>query len=144
MDLLGARFRPLPNSPRYGPKTWKQDSDGVWVEQEMTKEEKDFARLESTLLCASPHFPWERSTPITEEDAEKEPRLKDYVDGFAMFPKVANINETTEAGKAAARKQERLWQEHAEKMHTEQVAIKVADKPTEIVHKYHPELKRGD
>ncbi len=147
MDLKGARFRPLENSPRYGPKEWKQDSDGVWVEQEMTEEERAWARLESTLAWASPSFLWFRSTPITEEDARREPGLKSYVDGCAVFPDVENINESTPEGAARARAQERLWQERAEKMHDQQTMILPPEKPTDdnaLTRKFEIETRRGD
>ena len=146
VDLLGARFRPLENSPRYGPKTWKQDSDGVWVEFEMTKEARDFARLESTLLWANPHSAWCRTEPITEADAEKEPGLKSYVDGFAMFPKVEGFDVSTKEGAARAAKQELAWQEKALRMHENQQPIRIADKPEDggSTGNYFRELKRGD
>lgn len=147
MDMLGQRFRPLPNSPRYGPKTWKQDSDGVWVEQEMTQEEKDFAALESTLTWASPHSLWTQTKPITEADAEQFPICKSYIDGFAMFPKVENINTSTPEGADRARKQEADWQERALRMHDRQTTLQVADKPSDdnaLTRKFQIELERGD
>lgn len=127
MDLVGARFRPLPNSPRYGPKRWKQDSEGVWVEQEITA----LDRFESDLAWAD-NPTMERSTPITEEDAARDSALRDYVDGFAVFPKVENINTSTEEGKARARKQESDWEKRSLAMHAAQQPLPPpAEKPQE-------------
>lgn len=143
---VGDRFRPLENSRPYGPKKWEKDSEGVWVEQEMTEEEKNFSRLESTLAWASPGLPWERSTPITEADAEAEPRHTGYVDGFAVFPKVENINTSTEEGRARAAKQEREWEARAQAMHENQKPIKVEPKPeiNELEARKNREMLRGD
>ena len=100
MDLVGKRFRPLPGSKRYGLKKWVEDSEGVFCEVEVTA----LDRFESDLAWAD-NPTMERSTPITEEDAARDSALRDYVGGFAVFPKVENINTSTPEGKAAAQKQ---------------------------------------
>lgn len=140
---VGDRFRPLENSPRYGPKYWKRDSEGTWVEQEMSKEERDFERLESTLLSADPTSPSVRSTPITEADAEKHPGLKSYVDGFAVFPSVPFYPQDH----PEQIKLEDAWEIRSLDMHSrQQPAPPPPEKPADdsTTGRYFKELKRAD
>lgn len=129
----------------YGPKKILpvEGKPGYFVEVEMTEEEKDFARLESTLWWASPNCPGERTTPITPADAEKQPGLRSYIDGFAVFPKVEPyIPDSPER-----RKQESDWEKRSLAMHAAQVPVTPPpDKPEDdsTTGKYFRELKRGD
>lgn len=147
---VGDRVRELPNSTRYGAKRWKlevdQDGKRTWVELEMTQEEKDFDRLESTLLWAN-HPTWARSAPVTQADIDKYNLPAEYLDGHAIFPKVENINESTPEGRARAAKQEADWQESALRLHENQQPLpRLAEKPSDDSTKglYFSELKRSD
>lgn len=136
MDMLGQRFRPLANSPRYGPKKWKQDSSGVWVEQERTP----LDRFENDLAGDSAFF--DSTKRITEADSRADPALRDYVGGFAVFPRMKHYPVDS----PEARKQERLWQAKSEKMHDQQTTLSLEAKPDDggTTGKYYKELKRGD
>ena len=140
MDLVGRRFRPLPNSKRYGPKKWVEDSEGVFCEVEMTA----LDHLESDLAGGSDFF--DSTAPITEEDAEKYPAVRDYVGGRAIFPKAEGFDVSTPEGAARARQQESGWEARAAAMHDQQQPIYLADKPEDggSTGNYFRELKRGD
>lgn len=139
MDLVGKRFRPLPNSKRYGPKKWIENSEGVFCEVEMTP----LDHLEHDL--AGGDF-FDSTALITESDAEKYPAVKDYVGGRAIFPKVAGFDVSTPEGKKKQRAAEDAWSLRACQMHDAQVPVTVADKPEDggSTGKYFRELKRGD
>lgn len=140
MDMLGKRFRPLANSPRYAPKKWVEDSDGVMVEQERTA----LDRFESDLAGSSAFF--DHTKPVTEADAEANPALRDYIGGRAIFPKATGFDVSTPEGKIRARKQADDWSRRAQEMHDRQEPIRIADKPQDdsTTGKYFSELKRAD
>lgn len=148
---VGDRFCELPDSKRYGPKRWrvaplrpKDIAGGVkrrFVEIELTPVD----RLQAELGGVTDFF--ESSPVITEADAIAEPAMKAYVGGRAVFPKVENINTSTDAGKARATKQEADWQESALRMHENQQPLpRLAEKPSDDSTKglYFKELKRSD
>lgn len=141
--MLGKRFRPLANSKRYAPKKWVENSEGVYCEVEVTA----LDRFESELAWDDPANPWERTTPITEADAEADPAVRDYVGGFAIFPKVENVNESTPEGRVRKQAQADAWQARAEKMHDRQTILSLEAKPTDdnaLTRKFQVELERGD
>ena len=136
MDMLGQTFRPLANSLRYGPKKWKRDSAGVWVEQEMTP----LDLLQAELAGDSDFF--ESTIAITEVDAEADPALKDYIGGRAIFPKRLPYPP----GEAICQQSEDTWMAAYRDMEARQTITLPPDKPADdsTTGKYFKELKRGD
>lgn len=117
----GDKFRPLPNSKRYGPKYWQKDSDGVYCEFEPTA----LDLLAHDIAWADSLF--ERTTPTPGGE-------------FAVFPSVPHFP----VGSAKQRKLESAWQVKAEIMHSKQTAIIPEAKPVENVLKARKDLVRGD
>ena len=142
---IGDRFKPLPNSPRHGPKRWRQAplrpkdiADGIgrlFVEIELTPVD----RLQAELGGVDT---FEASPAVTEADAIAEPAMKAYIGGRAVFPPRARHI----SGTSNAHQQEQEWQERAVVMHAAQVPTILEAKPTDDSTKglYFSELKRGD
>ena len=97
-------------------------------------------RLQSDLAGGGNFF--EATAPITEADSLSDPALRDYVGGFAVFPRMKHYPVDS----PEARKQERLWQAKSEKMHDQQTTLSLEAKPDDggTTGKYYKELKRGD
>ena len=142
---IGDHFIPLPNSPKHGPKRWRQEMRGcqrTFVEIELTPMD----RLQSDLAGVTDFF--EASATVTEADAIAEPAMKEYIGGRAIFPNHLSYPTDKSPESAATRlKSESLWESDYAEMEKLQTIILPPTKPTgdnALTRKFQVETRRGD